>query len=114
MQDPERYLRALQIEPPCTVYPKRKAILDSSLRIKMNHEIFYFSSKAARDLFLKNPLRYCGLLTDPVGKQRFQPTAQSPRATFRGRSYYFAADSSRTRFLGAPEKFADRGVGGTG
>ena len=110
MQDPERYLKALKIEPPCTVYPKRKGIVDSSLRIKVNHEIFYFSSKAARDLFLKDPLRYCGLLTDPVGKQRFRPTAESPRATFGGRSYYFAADSSRARFLETPQKFADRGV----
>ena len=110
MQDPERYLRELHIEPPCTVYPKRKAIVDSSLRIKMNHEIFYFSSKAARDLFVKDPLRYCGLLTDPVSKQRFRPTAKSPHTDYRGRSYYFMADSSMTRFLGAPQKFADRGV----
>ena len=110
MQDPERYLRSLKVEVPCTVYPKRKAIIDSSLRIKVNHEIFYFSSKAARDLFVKNPLRYCGLLTDPVSKQRFQPTAQSPKATYASRTYYFAADSSRTRFLGTPQKYADRGT----
>jgi YHS domain-containing protein len=49
-------------------------------------------------------------VTDPVTKQRFQPTAQSPKATFADRSYYFAADSSRTRFLGTPQKYADRGV----
>lgn len=76
----------------------------------MNHEIFYFSSKAARDLFLEDPLRYCGLLTDPVSRRRFRPSVQSPHTTYRGRAYYFAADSSRTRFLATPQKFADRGI----
>ena len=109
MQDPERYLKALNIVPPCTVYPKRKAIVDSSLRTKVNWELFYFSSKAAKDLFVKNPLRYCGLLTDPVTRQRFQPTAKSPHATYRGREYYFSADSCRTRFLGTPITLMDRG-----
>lgn len=110
-QDPERYLRELKISVRCPVYPARRAILDSSLRMKINQDIFFFSSQAAMKRFEKDPLRFCGKLTDPVTRERFRPTSASPHVTFRGRMYFFAADSTLARFQAQPEKFYERLAG---
>ena len=108
MQDPERYLRDLEIDPPCVVQPGKKAIIDSSRRLKVNYEIYYFSSQAAMQRFKKDVLRFCGMLTDPITMARFKPTGRSPHAEYLGRTYFFSADSTHARFLERPDKFADR------
>lgn len=110
-QDPERYLRPMKVSLRCPVRPARRAILDSSLRLKLNQDIFFFSSMSAMKLFRKDALRYCGILTDPVSRERFRPTKQSPHVTFRGREYYFAADSTLARFQAQPERFYERFAG---
>lgn len=110
-QDPERYLRPMKVSLRCPVRPARRAILDSSLRVKLNQDIYFFSSMSAMKLFRKDPLRYCGVLTDPVSRARFRPTKQSPHVTFRGREYYFAADSTLVRFQAQPERFYERFAG---
>jgi len=104
-------MRALKLEPMCVVEPEKKAMIDSSLRLQLGYEIYYFSSRAAMLRFQKEPLRYSGPMTDPITKRRFKPTAKSPRAEYLGRTYYFSADSTRTRFLSGPEKLADRHTG---
>ena len=108
VQDPERYLKALQITPPSVFQKGRKPILDSSLRYRIGFEIFYFSSRAEMDRFKKDPLPYCGDLTDPVTMVRFRPTAASPHIDYANRAYYFASDSSLTLFLAKPEQHKDR------
>ena len=111
MQDPERYLRELQLDPPCVVQPEKKGIIDTSMRLRVNYEIYYFSSATAMQRFKKDPLRYCGFVTDPITMARFKPTARSPKTEYLGRPYYFAADSTRARFLGRPDRFAERKSG---
>lgn len=110
-QDPERYLREMKVTLRCPVRPARRAIFDSSLRVKLNQDVYFFSSVSAMKLFRRDPLRYCGLLTDPVSRVRFHPSRQSPHVTFRGRDYYFAADSSLVRFQAEPERFYERFMG---
>ena len=110
-QDPERYLRELKVTLRCPVNPARRAIIDSSLRLKINQDIFFFSSRTAMKRFEKDPLRFCGKLTDPVTRGRFRPTSASPHVTFRGRMYFFAADSTLARFQSEPEKFYERLAG---
>lgn len=110
-QDPERYLREMKVALRCPVHPARRAIFDSSLRVKLNQDVFFFSSVSAMKLFRKDPLRYCGRLTDPVSRARFRPSKQSPHVTFRGRDYYFAADSTLVRFQAEPERFYERFMG---
>ncbi|MGE5178824.1 MAG: hypothetical protein ACM3PF_07025 [Bacteroidota bacterium] len=110
-QDPERYLRELKIAVRCPVNPARRAIIDSSLRMKINQDIFFFSSRTAMQRFEKDPLRFCGKLTDPVTRTRFRPTSASPHVTFRGRIYFFASDSTLARFQATPEKFYERLAG---
>ena len=106
--DPERYLREMKASLRCPVRPSRLAVLDSSLRTKINQDIFFFSSRSAMKLFENDPLRYCGKLTDPVSRVRFQPTKQSPHVRFRGRMYYFADSFTLARFQAKPELFYER------
>ena len=111
VQDPDRYLRALGITPPDLFHKGKPATVDSSLRYRIGFEIYYFSSRADMDQFKKDPLRYCGVLTDPVSMARFRPTAASPRTTHNQRLYYFAADSTRDVFLKNPSLHQDRRTG---
>ena len=106
--DPEKYLTELHAAFPCPVHPGRKAIFDSSLRARVNQDIFFFSSVSAKNRFVKDPLRYAKYLTDPVTFQRFRATKSSPRAVFRGRDYYFATDSTLAAFQAEPEKWFER------
>jgi YHS domain-containing protein len=110
-KEPERYLREMKVSLRCPVRPAHRAIFDSSLRMRVNQDVFFFSSLSAMKLFQKDPLRYCGVLTDPVTRGRFRPTKSSPHVTFRGRDYWFAAESTLVRFQAQPERFYERLAG---
>lgn len=107
-EDPEQYIEARGVDVPCAVDSTKKAKPDKKLTQRMNYEVFMFSSSAARRKFDKDPLKYCGLLTDPVNQRRFHPTPRSPHTAFKGRSYYFASDSTFTVFHATPDSFALR------
>jgi YHS domain-containing protein len=84
---------------------KRAATLDSTMRVFIGHDLFYFADGASRRRFAKHPLRYCTALTDPVTRTRFKPTRRSPRVEYEGRPYYFSSDSTRTAFQADPARF---------
>jgi YHS domain-containing protein len=109
--DPEKYLRQMKVTLQCPVRPARRAILDSSLRTRINQDFYFFSSAAAMKQFKKDPLRFTGKLTDPVSHARFRPKKTSPRVTYRGAAYYFASDSTLTQFQAKPERYAERQTG---
>ena len=108
MKGPESYLKAQGVEVPSLMRQGRTALIDSTLRVFIGHDLFYFSGRAERDRFLKDPLRYCQLLTDPVTLARFDPGARSPRLQYHGRPYYFSGDSTFAAFKAAPDSFAVR------
>ena len=111
MQDPERYLKERKVRPP-SIFPNgKKPLIDSSLREKVNFEIYYFATAAEKEKFHKNPLLYCGKLTDPITMARFRPTASSPKFQYQGRLYYFTADSTLARFVANPLLHQDRRSG---
>ena len=111
MQDPERYLKERKVRPP-SIFPKgKRPLIDSSLREKIGFEIYYFASAAEKAKFQKDPLRYCGVVTDPITMKRFRPTASSPKFLYGGRVYYFSADSTRARFVANPLLHQDRRTG---
>jgi YHS domain-containing protein len=91
----------------CVVQRDQQAILDSAHRISIGYETYFVSSQTAKKSFEKNPLRYCGFLTDPVTKQLFRPSESSPRDTNNGRPWYFASDSTRMMFAMMPESYRD-------
>lgn len=91
----------------CYMDPSRPALCDSEHAVRVNYETYLFADGAARDRFSDDVVTYCGLLTDPVTKQRFRPAADSPyhedEAT--GVLYYFESVSSFTMFLRMPEDY---------
>lgn len=107
MKDPEVYLRAQNIGFSCQVDEKAKAVVSGELRRKINWELYFFSDTDRMAEFDREPLRYCGRLTDPVTKMRFRPDASSPRLEYDGRPYYFVSDSTRAVFENMPAKYAD-------
>ena len=48
--------------------------------------------------FEEDPLRYCGLLTDPVTKERFRPTKAELSCEHEGVRFYFSSAESLARF----------------
>ena len=108
MQDPEPYLRDQKIEVSCIVFPSRKARIDTSLRRRIGHDLFYFSTAQAMRLFDRDPLKYVKILSDPVTSDRFPATHASPHETYKDRTYYFASDANRVIFDTDREKYRDR------
>jgi len=108
VQDPEPFLKALKIGVPCVVRSGRRAVVDSTMRTFVGHDLFYFSGVKERDRFRKDPLQFCDKLTDPVTLKRFTPSRRSPAFTWKGRPYYFASDSTRVAFQSMPDSFAIR------
>lgn len=108
MKDPEKFLKEQNIRLACPVNGGRPGLTDPQHRAWVNHELFYFSDAAAKQKFLRQPLRYCGQITDPVTRHRFQPTARSPRYDYQGRLYLFENRLSLRTFVALPDSFAHR------
>ncbi len=79
---------------PCAIDSTRDAILGETHRSVVNWEIYFFASRENKEVFDSDPLRYCGLVTDPVTKMRFRPHAESPRVDYGGRPFFFVSSSS--------------------
>ena len=57
MQDPERYLKERKVTPP-SIFPNgKRPLVDSSLRERVNYEIYYFATAAEKERFKKDRLR---------------------------------------------------------
>jgi YHS domain-containing protein len=74
------------------------ASLDRSLRARVNGEIYRFARAVTRDRFRRDPVRFCGILRDPVSGVRFRPGRLSPHLVFDDCPYFFASDSTRDVF----------------
>ena len=90
------------------VDPRQLGSLDRRLHARVNGEIYRFSSPATRDRFVRDPVRWCGILRDPVNGARFTPVRSSPRATFEHGPYFFSSDSTARRFQAEPGRWAIR------
>ncbi|MGQ0723481.1 MAG: hypothetical protein ACT4PE_18180, partial [Candidatus Eiseniibacteriota bacterium] len=107
VQDPEWYLNEIGVKLPCAVVKGGDARISAGMSARVNHEIYFFSTPAAKRKFTADPLAWCGVVTDPVSKERFRPATTSPRVDHAGRPYYFASDSTRATFAADPAAFAD-------
>ena len=88
------------------VDPTSVGSLDPRLRAKVNGEIYHFARSRTRAIFVRDPVRWCGILRDPVSGERFVPSRRSPRRDFQDSPYFFTGDSTRRVFSAAPEQFA--------
>ena len=88
------------------VDPRRLGSLDPVLRSRVNGEIYRFASAATRDRFARDPVRWCGLVRDPVNELCFFPDRFSPRLEWADGPYFFTSDSTRLEFSRNPLRFA--------
>ncbi len=106
MQDPEHYIAELGLTFPCPVRPDLDAVIDVEHRAFVNHEVYFFSSQEAAAEFYRRPLRYAGLVTDPVTGSRFAPSEISPFSRYDERPYYFQDRDTAEQFAADPERYA--------
>jgi len=106
VQDPQIQLADLGIPIPDAIDPKRPAVLDAAHRSFVDYETYFFADEADKRRFDADPTAACGILTDPVTKQRFRPGSDSPRSQFAGRAYVFFTEANKATFEKAPEAFA--------
>lgn len=105
MQDPDPYLEELEIAVRCAVNPRMPARMNAAHRARVNHEIYYFATNRELQKFTKKPLQYCGVVTDPVSMQRFEPNSLSPSRVHEGIPFYFLSEENRDQFLASPDSF---------
>lgn len=88
------------------VDPTQIGSLDPKLQARVNGEIYRFATSTTRSRFLKDPVRWCGILRDPVTSVRFYPDRFSPRFNTAECPYFFESDSTSAAFRQSPEKYA--------
>ncbi len=106
MQDPQIQLQQLGITLPDLLDPGKSAVLDAAHRSFVNYETFFFADEADKRRFDADPTGTCGVLTDPVTKQRFRPGSDVPRGEFDGRTYFFLTAENKATFDKSPGTFA--------
>ena len=107
MQGPEKYLNELGVSIPCAVNPSRPAVLDSAHRAFVNYEAYFFCDDASMGTFIAEPYHYTGKVTDPVTRERFVPTASSPKQSYGGRLFYFASPETEKAFDANQAKYGN-------
>src|SRR5258705_7011417 len=79
------------------VDPRRLGSLADSLEFRVNGEVFRFADRRTLRRFMQAPVRWCGVVRDPVTGCRFQPTAHSPQAYWIGGPPFFGGHSTPRR-----------------
>jgi YHS domain-containing protein len=102
VQDVPGYLARKELSVPCYFDETRTAVLDAAHAVRLNYETFLFSDASLAREFAADPVRYCGLLTDPVSRRRFRPRSDSPRVEDEGVVYFFECAGTQARFRADP------------
>lgn len=108
VKDPEPFITQQALTIHDAVTPRRKAVVSPATRARLNYELFYFADRASLERFGRDPVRYCGMLTNPANQSRFRPTPKSPRWEYAGRVYYFPDSASLRKFQTIPDSLAER------
>jgi len=106
VQDAELFLTKQGIEVTDYFDPARKAPLVQPHKLRVNYENYFFADTEGLERFRQDPGHWCGLVTDPVTKQRFHPGAGKQALAHEGALYYFSSGSSRARFESHPARYA--------
>ena len=84
---------------------RRPAVIDAGHCVRLNYETWFFADTGECERFRAEPLKYCGLLTDPVSKERFRPGAGAEHSDHAGVTYYFQCAGNRALFEQDPEMY---------
>jgi YHS domain-containing protein len=107
VKDPEVYLNDLGIHLNGAVSDDHPAVIDTAHKRYVNWEVYFMANDDAVRAFDADPLRYCGLVTDPVSKKRFRPDENSPKTVYNDRIYYFESAANLEAFNNMPEGLAN-------
>ena len=88
---------------------REAAVIDAEHCVRVNYEAYFFGSAWTRERFRQDVVLYCGLLTDPVSRERFRPTDDSPRRRYEGVTYYFQSPENLAVFKNDPETYRTPG-----
>ena len=88
------------------VDPTQLGALDTLLRVRVNGEIYRFASTKTMARFKRDPLRWCGVLRDPVSEVVFLPGPTTRRLDWVDGPYFFCCDSTRFEFSRNPLRYA--------
>jgi len=91
---------------PCWFNLTRPAVLDAEHRTTIGYESFFFSDSTSKARFDSDITSYCGVLTDPVTKQRFRPDHINPKMVYNQQVYFFATQANLQKFEGMPDMYA--------
>ena len=105
MQDVPTFLKRKGLTFSGYLNPDRPAIVADSHAARLNYETYLFADSAARETFRGDVVRYCGLVTDPVTKERFRPHDDSPRFEHEKVTYLFPSEDSFDQFVADPEHY---------
>jgi YHS domain-containing protein len=88
------------------VSPRHLGSLDPRLHARVNGEIYRFWEPRTLERFRRDPVRWCGMLRDPVSAVRFVPDRSSPRLEYGDGPYFFTSESTFVVFRANPEAYA--------
>jgi YHS domain-containing protein len=88
------------------VDPTAVGSLDANLHTRVNGEIYRFARRTTLARFRRDPVRWCGLLRDPVSGVCFLPDRLCPRIAYKDGPYYFFSDSTYGLFRLNPDRYA--------
>ena len=87
------------------VDPHHVGSLTADLQYRVNGEVYRFSSQRSMKKFMRMPLRWCGLVRDPISGRTFKPSTRSPEAYWVGGPYFFESESTKARFVDDPHRY---------
>ena len=108
MQDVPAYAARAGLQFEC-YYDMEPAVLDADHTVRIGYEAYVFCSAEHRARFEDNLVTHCGLVTDPVTKERFRPGDDSPLAFHDDTVFLFQNIDSAETFLEAPETYVKPG-----
>ena len=105
MQDVPEFVRRKGLEFRDYLDQREPALIDAEHCVRLNYEAYFFGDPWSRERFVSDPVLYCGLLTDPVSRERFRPHEDSPRARHEAVTYYFQNEEQQVAFKESPETY---------
>ncbi len=99
------YAKRKELTLTCYFEPEKPAAGSAELFTRINYEGFFFCNRDELTRFQANPVEFCGLLTDPVSKQRFRPTKESVSDRHEGVRFFFESKQTANLFQANPEEY---------
>lgn len=103
LKTPENYLSKTKLECPVKGFPSRA---NKSNRTVVNDQIIYFCCAGCPQGFAKEPNNFLDKVQDPVSGKEMNVTAESPKATYKGSTYFFETAENKAAFEKEPAKYA--------